>query len=153
MSAQPPTNLALMPPLPPANIDECNLTHAGTLSIHLCPDGRQLLVRNVYPPVQDLQPRVLLVVIIFVLCFIVGICGNSSVLTIIRGIVLERKNGVKSGGCGAGGNGHNSVAVRRRHPASDNAILYIAALCCVDFLMSLSLPPAIMVGRVERSCF
>ncbi|KAK6057601.1 hypothetical protein COOONC_04883 [Cooperia oncophora] len=30
----------------------------------------------------------------------------------------------------------------RRH--GDNAILYIAALCICDFLMSLSLPPAIL---------
>uniref|UniRef100_A0A914CUI9 G-protein coupled receptors family 1 profile domain-containing protein n=1 Tax=Acrobeloides nanus TaxID=290746 RepID=A0A914CUI9_9BILA len=82
-------------------------------------------IRNVYPPIQDLEPRVKYVVIIFVLCFIVGICGNSSVLTIIRGIVLVRK-----------------ARYPRRH--MDNAILYVAALCVVDFLMSLSLPPAIL---------
>uniref|UniRef100_A0A1I7YSP2 G_PROTEIN_RECEP_F1_2 domain-containing protein n=1 Tax=Steinernema glaseri TaxID=37863 RepID=A0A1I7YSP2_9BILA len=83
-------------------------------------------VRNVYPPLQELQPRVLLVVVFFVLCFIVGICGNSSILTIIRGLLLERK------------------VCRPGRRSTDNAILYIAALCIVDFLMSLSLPPAIL---------
>ncbi|KAK0398629.1 hypothetical protein QR680_002682 [Steinernema hermaphroditum] len=83
-------------------------------------------IRNVYPPLQELQPRVLLVVVFFVLCFIVGICGNSSILTIIRGLLLERK------------------ISRPGRRSTDNAILYIAALCIVDFLMSLSLPPAIL---------
>uniref|UniRef100_A0A915DQ30 G-protein coupled receptors family 1 profile domain-containing protein n=1 Tax=Ditylenchus dipsaci TaxID=166011 RepID=A0A915DQ30_9BILA len=50
-----------------------------------------------------------------------------SILTIIRGIVSERKS---------------SRSPHRKN--SDNAILYIAALCVVDFLMSLSLPPAIL---------
>ena len=70
----------------------------------------------------------MVVVVIFVLCFIIGICGNSSILTIIRGIMSDRKT-IRVGG-------------KRRE--SDNAILYIAALCIVDFLMSLSLPPAIL---------
>lgn len=80
---------------------------------------------------QEMQPKVLCVVIIFFLCFITGICGNASILTIIRGIMSERRN-VRHGG---------SMAKRRE---SDNAILYLAALCLVDFVMSLSLPPAIL---------
>ncbi|CAD5218999.1 unnamed protein product [Bursaphelenchus okinawaensis] len=102
---------------------DCHQTERGT---YLCQSGH-VYIHNVYPPIQELQPRVLFVVIIFVLCFIVGICGNSSILTIIRGIVSERKG---------------SRANCRRQ--SDNAILYIGALCVVDFLMSLSLPPAIL---------
>ncbi|VDM28686.1 unnamed protein product [Toxocara canis] len=87
----------------------------------------EVYVRNVYPPIQELQPKILAVVVIFVLCFIVGVCGNSSILTIIRGVILERRSSSRSG--------------RRQ---GEHAILYIAALCVVDFLMSLSLPPAII---------
>lgn len=77
---------------------------------------------------QELQPRILFVIAIFVLCFIVGVCGNSSILTIIRGVIVERRSSSRSG--------------RRQ---GEHTILYIAALCVVDFLMSLSLPPAILV--------
>ncbi|KAI1726618.1 7 transmembrane receptor (rhodopsin family) domain-containing protein [Ditylenchus destructor] len=107
------------------NLEECEITERGTY--RCSSSGQEFFVRNVYPPIQELQPRVLIVVIIFVLCFIVGICGNSSILTIIRGIISERK----------------SLRTPHRR-SSDNAILYIAALCVVDFLMSLSLPPAIL---------
>ncbi|KAK6014709.1 7 transmembrane receptor, partial [Ostertagia ostertagi] len=72
----------------------------------------------------ELQPKVLLVVVVFVLCFVVGVCGNSSILTLIRGVMADRR-----------------ARTRRQ---GDNAILYIAALCVCDFLMSLSLPPAIL---------
>uniref|UniRef100_A0A0M3HPA0 G_PROTEIN_RECEP_F1_2 domain-containing protein n=2 Tax=Ascaris TaxID=6251 RepID=A0A0M3HPA0_ASCLU len=87
----------------------------------------EIYVRNVYPPIQELQPRILFVIAIFVLCFIVGVCGNSSILTIIRGVIVERRSSSRSG--------------RRQ---GEHTILYIAALCVVDFLMSLSLPPAIL---------
>ncbi|KAL6738522.1 hypothetical protein Aduo_012064 [Ancylostoma duodenale] len=76
------------------------------------------------PPMRELQPKVLLVVVVFVLCFVVGVCGNSSILTLIRGVMADRR-----------------ARTRRQ---GDNAILYIAALCVCDFLMSLSLPPAIL---------
>ncbi|CAL2038628.1 unnamed protein product [Caenorhabditis brenneri] len=91
-----------------------------------CPNhtGGPVWVRNVYPPIQELQPKVLIVVVVFVLCFIVGVCGNSSIITIIRGVVEDRRKRMK------------------RH--GDNAILYIGALCVCDFVMSLSLPPAIL---------
>jgi hypothetical protein len=108
------------------NFDDCQKTDSET-TYRCPPDGKEVNVRNVYPPIQELQPRVLFVVIIFVLCFVVGICGNSSILTILRGIVSERK-------CAR-------TSHRRK---TDNAILYIGALCIVDFLMSLSLPPAIL---------
>ncbi|EYC10582.1 hypothetical protein Y032_0054g2442 [Ancylostoma ceylanicum] len=88
------------------------------------PPGVAYYVRNVYPPIQELQPKVLLVVVVFVLCFVVGVCGNSSILTLIRGVMADRR-----------------ARTRRQ---GDNAILYIAALCVVDFLISLSLPPAIL---------
>lgn len=88
------------------------------------PAGVSYYVRNVYPPIQELQPKVLLVVVVFVLCFVVGVCGNSSILTLIRGVMADRR-----------------ARTRRQ---GDNAILYIAALCVCDFLMSLSLPPAIL---------
>ncbi|KAI6206931.1 hypothetical protein M3Y94_00971500 [Aphelenchoides besseyi] len=107
------------------NLDECTRTDRTTL---LCQVGEEkVYVHNVYPPIQELQPGVLLVVVIFVLCFVVGICGNSSILTVIHGIMSERK----------------SLGARRRQ-SKDNAIYYICALCVVDFLMSLSLPPAIL---------
>uniref|UniRef100_A0A914Z9E9 G-protein coupled receptors family 1 profile domain-containing protein n=1 Tax=Panagrolaimus superbus TaxID=310955 RepID=A0A914Z9E9_9BILA len=112
-----------VPPI--TSLQECSDTGHGTL---ICAGySKEIFVRNVYPPIQELQSRVLFVVIIFVICFIVGICGNASVWTIIRGILNERKN---------------SRSLQRRN--RDNAILYIAALCVVDFLMSLSLPPAIL---------
>ncbi|XGW31436.1 hypothetical protein V3C99_009976 [Haemonchus contortus] len=88
------------------------------------PPGTVYYVRNVYPPIQELQPKVLLVVVVFVLCFVVGVCGNSSILTLIRGVMADRR--------------------ARSRRQGDNAILYIAALCVCDFLMSLSLPPAIL---------
>lgn len=111
-----------------ANLEDCSATGHGTFK---CLDfPKEIAIRNVYPPIQELQPRVLTVVIIFVICFIVGICGNASVWTIIRGILNERKS------C--------RVANRKNR---DNAILYILALCLVDFLMSLSLPPAILVSE------
>ncbi|PAV87221.1 hypothetical protein WR25_26207 [Diploscapter pachys] len=139
-----------MPSIP---VDKCQ---PYSDSLLYCPAGKdfseELWVRNVYPPIQmeamsskeaalcdvylhlmlnrfnphlaELQPRVTIVVGIFVLCFIIGICGNSSVLTIIRGVMRERRH--------------------RSKGAGDIAIFYIAALCVVDFLMSLSLAPAIM---------
>ncbi|CAI5448776.1 unnamed protein product [Caenorhabditis angaria] len=108
------------------NTDLCQTQPDGIL---FCPktaenDQGPFWVRNVYPPIQELQPKVLIVVVIFVLCFIVGVCGNSSIITIIRGVMEDRQKRMK------------------RH--GDNAILYIAALCVCDFLMSLSLPPAIL---------
>lgn len=115
------------------NFDECSATDRDTF---ICPQyEKELIIRNIYPPVSELQPHVLTVVIIFVICFIVGICGNASVWTIIRGILSERKT---------------SRSNHRRN--RDNAILYIAALCVVDFLMSLSLPPAILVRPLSYNC-
>ncbi|CAJ0928579.1 unnamed protein product, partial [Mesorhabditis belari] len=94
--------------------------------LYECEKGDELFyVRNVYPPIQEMQPRVLAVVIVFVLCFIVGICGNASVLTLLRSVYDRR---MKHYGARQG----------------DNAMLYIGALAICDFLMSLSLPPAIL---------
>uniref|UniRef100_A0A183BYS1 G_PROTEIN_RECEP_F1_2 domain-containing protein n=1 Tax=Globodera pallida TaxID=36090 RepID=A0A183BYS1_GLOPA len=109
--------------------DACTLTDRGT---HLCPGGEEFFVRNVYPPIQELQPRVLAVVVIFTLCLVVGVCGNASVLTLIYGIF--RGNQLA--------NARPPRSSTRR--SSDNTMLYIAALCVVDFLMSMSLPPAIL---------
>ncbi|EFP03852.1 hypothetical protein GCK72_011982 [Caenorhabditis remanei] len=105
------------------NASMCQEQHDGIL---YCPNHTSgpVWVRNVYPPIQELQPKVLIVVVVFVLCFIVGVCGNSSIITIIRGVVEDRRKRMK------------------RH--GDNAILYIGALCVCDFVMSLSLPPAIL---------
>uniref|UniRef100_A0A183BZ15 G_PROTEIN_RECEP_F1_2 domain-containing protein n=1 Tax=Globodera pallida TaxID=36090 RepID=A0A183BZ15_GLOPA len=111
--------------------DACTLTDRGT---HLCPGGEEFFVRNVYPPIQELQPRVLAVVVIFTLCLVVGVCGNASVLTLIYGIF--RGNQLA--------NARPPRSSTRR--SSDNTMLYIAALCVVDFLMSMSLPPAILVS-------
>jgi hypothetical protein len=124
------------------NLDGCTRTANG---YYVCEEGNQrIYVQNIYPPIQELQPKVLFVVAAFLLFFIVGICGNASILTIIRGdsktfqtnnlilgIVSERKN-ARVGG------------INKRRESADNAILYIGALCIVDFLMSLSLPPAIL---------
>jgi hypothetical protein len=101
--------------------------------------------KDVYPPVMEPQARVLVVVAAFLLCFIVGtvsnvicffcklqriagICGNSSVLTIIRYVVKRKRR----------------PQLDRRCSSTDYTILYIAALCVVDFIVSLSLPPAIV---------
>uniref|UniRef100_A0A914NIP3 G-protein coupled receptors family 1 profile domain-containing protein n=4 Tax=Meloidogyne TaxID=189290 RepID=A0A914NIP3_MELIC len=109
----------------------CTLTSRGT---RICPGGTEYFIRNVYPPIQELQPKVLAVVIIFTLCLVVGICGNASVLTLIYGMIkgIQPKNSSRTG--------HLPNSQR----STDNTILYIAALCVVDFLMSLSLPPAIL---------
>lgn len=110
---------------------ECSVS--PTRGTYVCPGGDEYFVRNVYPPIQELQPRVLAVVIIFTLCLVVGVCGNASVLTLIYGIV--------KGGPPTANRGALHPSVQR---STDNTILYIAALCVVDFLMSLSLPPAIL---------
>ncbi|CAJ0602224.1 unnamed protein product [Cylicocyclus nassatus] len=107
------------------DMDRCEYRSDNIL---YCPQddssGVAYYVRNVYPPIQELQPKVLLVIIVFVLCFVVGVCGNSSILTLIRSVMADRRS--------------------RARRQGDNAILYIAALCVCDFLMSLSLPPAIL---------
>lgn len=102
-------------------------------------DGNQteMVLYEVYPPVQEPQTRVLVVVTAFLACFVVGICGTSSVLTIIR-YVVKRK--------------------RRLHPdrrinATDYTILYVAALCVVDFIVSLSLPPSIIDNIIGTKKF
>uniref|UniRef100_A0A183CTV2 G_PROTEIN_RECEP_F1_2 domain-containing protein n=1 Tax=Globodera pallida TaxID=36090 RepID=A0A183CTV2_GLOPA len=91
--------------------DACTLTDRGT---HLCPGGEEFFVRNVYPPIQELQPRVLAVVVIFTLCLVVGVCGNASVLTLIYGIF--RGNQLA--------NARPPRSSTRR--SSDNTMLYIA---------------------------
>ncbi|KAL7079724.1 hypothetical protein ACQ4LE_001830 [Meloidogyne hapla] len=108
----------------------CTLTSRGT---RICPGGSEYFIRNVYPPIQELQPKVLAVVIIFTLCLVVGICGNASVLTLIYGMIkgIQPKNS-------------RAAHLPNSQRSTDNTILYIAALCVVDFLMSLSLPPAIL---------
>ncbi|KAL3098934.1 hypothetical protein niasHS_000922 [Heterodera schachtii] len=112
-------------------LEECTVTERGT---HLCPGGEEIFVRNVYPPIQELQPRVLAVVVIFTLCLVVGVCGNASVLTLIYGITRGNQLAASSA--------RPSKSSLRR--STDNTMLYIAALCVVDFLMSMSLPPAIL---------
>ncbi|CAI4227728.1 unnamed protein product [Auanema sp. JU1783] len=114
----------------PIQMDNCKGTNGyPTDGFQECiqANGEMYQVRSVYPPIQDLQPRVLVVVTVFILCFIVGVCGNASILTIIRGVMNERKR----------------ISDRSKR-SGDNAILYIAALCICDFLVSLSLPPAII---------
>uniref|UniRef100_A0A183BM27 G_PROTEIN_RECEP_F1_2 domain-containing protein n=1 Tax=Globodera pallida TaxID=36090 RepID=A0A183BM27_GLOPA len=109
--------------------DDCTLTDRGT---HLCPGGEEIFVRNVYPPIEELQPRVLAVVVISTLCLVGGMCGNASVLTLIYGIFPDNQ---------LANTRPPRLSTRR---SSDNTMLYIAALCVVDFLMSMSLPPAIL---------
>uniref|UniRef100_A0A1I7XA25 G_PROTEIN_RECEP_F1_2 domain-containing protein n=1 Tax=Heterorhabditis bacteriophora TaxID=37862 RepID=A0A1I7XA25_HETBA len=113
---------------PPIQIWEQNSTEIRRRCASSAPSNYLIVVyryrRKPWGIDIELQPKVLLVVVIFVMCFVVGICGNSSILTIIRGVMEDRRT--------------------RSRRSGDNAILYIAALCVCDFLMSLSLPPAIL---------
>uniref|UniRef100_A0A914UVN2 G-protein coupled receptors family 1 profile domain-containing protein n=1 Tax=Plectus sambesii TaxID=2011161 RepID=A0A914UVN2_9BILA len=117
---------------PTYNIDDSSLLlmtndNEACIDPAVCPEnfGANVTYRNVYPPVEAFKPQVLAVICAFFVCFVVGLCGNASVLTLICGFVRQRRG-------------------RPDKNQSDIVILYIAALCVVDFLMSLSLPPAIV---------
>ncbi|KAI3413208.1 hypothetical protein GPALN_010708 [Globodera pallida] len=107
--------------------DDCTLTDRGT---HLCPGGEEIFVRNVYPPIEELQPRVLAVVVISTLCLVGGMCGNASVLTLIYGIFPDNQ---------LANTRPPRLSTRR---SSDNTMLYIA-------LNQLRLPDQQRIGVVN----
>lgn len=71
---------------------------------------------------------VLIVAGIYLLCFIVGICGNASTLTLIFGF----------------GTPKTKSAPKLGQAAHDRFKVYVACLCFVDSLMLLSLPSTIV---------
>ncbi|GMT24314.1 hypothetical protein PFISCL1PPCAC_15611, partial [Pristionchus fissidentatus] len=83
----------------------------------------EYFVQKVFPPVIEQETRLVALAIVFIICFIVSLAGNVSVLTMIYGIL---KNFSRS----ASRNG-------------EHTIIYICALCVTDLFISLSLPTAI----------
>ncbi len=70
------------------------------------------------PPSQVFDKQILVVAGIYFFLFLTGICGNSSVIAMIVHITQTLKHQV----------------------SRENAFLYIIVLCCVDFMVLLSLP-------------
>uniref|UniRef100_A0A7E4V184 G_PROTEIN_RECEP_F1_2 domain-containing protein n=1 Tax=Panagrellus redivivus TaxID=6233 RepID=A0A7E4V184_PANRE len=68
---------------------------------------------------------------IYLVCFVVGICGNASTLTVIFGLGTPQSNRRKS-------------SVPSMSSTGDCFRIYVAALCIVDTLVLLSLPWAIV---------
>ncbi|KAK0398637.1 hypothetical protein QR680_002685 [Steinernema hermaphroditum] len=84
-----------------------------------------VLVREIYPAVSQPTAGIFVVVSVFLLCFIVGVCGTSSTITSIYGCgkpAFKRLNLCKKG---------------------SNTKLFVSALCFIDVIMLLSLPSAI----------
>ncbi|CAD5219674.1 unnamed protein product [Bursaphelenchus okinawaensis] len=79
-----------------------------------------------YPSLKEPDPGIFVVTGIFLVCFIVGICGNASTLTIILDMGTPKK--VK----------------KIRETPQDSFRVYVASLCVVDTLMLLSLPSTIV---------
>ncbi|GMS95693.1 hypothetical protein PENTCL1PPCAC_17868, partial [Pristionchus entomophagus] len=97
------------------SIFKCNFTHNESYF-------EEYFVQKVFPPVIEQEPRLLSLAILFILCFIVSLAGNVSVLTIIYGIIKNSSHGSARG---------------------DHTIIYISALCITDLFISISLPTAI----------
>uniref|UniRef100_A0A914WQ90 G-protein coupled receptors family 1 profile domain-containing protein n=1 Tax=Plectus sambesii TaxID=2011161 RepID=A0A914WQ90_9BILA len=87
-------------------------------------------IRKAYPPVEEPQERVMVVVFVFIVCFVVGIGGNACLLTTLRGFTNQTRRKHSSSGA--------------RGWSNDSAVVYIGALCVVDFITLLSLPPVIV---------
>uniref|UniRef100_A0A1I7YS76 G_PROTEIN_RECEP_F1_2 domain-containing protein n=1 Tax=Steinernema glaseri TaxID=37863 RepID=A0A1I7YS76_9BILA len=85
----------------------------------------EVLVREIYPAVSQPSAGIFVVVSVFLLCFIVGVCGTSSTATSIYGCgkpAFKRLNLCKKG---------------------SNTKLFVSTLCFIDTIMLLSLPSAI----------
>lgn len=81
-----------------------------------------------YPSLKEPAPWVFIVVGIYLVSFIVGMCGNASTLTLIFGFGMPRRRPIPKTG----------------HTAQDRFKVYVACLCFVDSLMLLSLPTTIV---------
>jgi hypothetical protein len=68
------------------------------------------------------------VVGIYLVSFIVGMCGNASTLTLIFGFGVPKQN----------------IAQKLGQTAQERFKVYVACLCFVDSLMLLSLPTTIV---------
>uniref|UniRef100_A0A0N5BC35 G_PROTEIN_RECEP_F1_2 domain-containing protein n=1 Tax=Strongyloides papillosus TaxID=174720 RepID=A0A0N5BC35_STREA len=86
----------------------------------------EINILNIYPHIPEIKSRFLINIGVFCFCFIVGICGNSSILTIIRSVISKRNPG------------------RLNRRQKDYAIFYIISLCVVDMIMLMSLPTCIL---------
>lgn len=84
-----------------------------------------------YPSLKEPQPYIFVIAGIFMTCFIVGICGNASTLTMILDIGIPKKARLRS----------------NKQNTHDNFRVYMASLCVVDTLMLLSLP----TSKFERT--
>ncbi|KAF8373042.1 hypothetical protein PRIPAC_79471, partial [Pristionchus pacificus] len=85
--------------------------------------SQEYYVHKVFPPVIEQEPRLVSLAIVFILCFIVSLAGNVSILTMIYGIIK------------------NNRACASRN--GEHTIIYICALCITDLFISISLPTAI----------
>uniref|UniRef100_A0A0N4Z9L5 G_PROTEIN_RECEP_F1_2 domain-containing protein n=1 Tax=Parastrongyloides trichosuri TaxID=131310 RepID=A0A0N4Z9L5_PARTI len=86
----------------------------------------QVNLLNIYPHIPEIKSRFLINIAIFCFCFILGICGNSSILTIIRSVLSKRTSN------------------RQNKRQKDYAFYYIISLCVVDMVMLMSLPTCIL---------
>jgi hypothetical protein len=84
-----------------------------------------------YPSLKNPDTAVFTVASIYLICFVIGICGNASTLTVIFGLGTPQGNRRKS-------------SVSTMSSTSDCFRIYVAALCIVDTLVLLSLPWAIV---------
>jgi hypothetical protein len=80
-----------------------------------------------YPSLKNPDTAVFTVASIYLICFVIGICGNASTLTVIFGLGTPQGNRRKS-------------SVSTMSSTSDCFRIYVAALCIVDTLVLLSLP-------------
>lgn len=86
----------------------------------------EINILNIYPHIPEMKSRFLINITIYSFCFILGICGNSSILTIIKSIISKRHSG------------------RLNRRQKDYAFFYIISLCVVDMVMLMSLPTCIL---------
>ena len=80
-----------------------------------------------YPTLKEPDTAVFTVASIYLVCFVVGICGNASTLTVIFGLGNPSTNRRKS-------------SLSTATSTGDCFRIYVAALCIVDTLVLLSLP-------------
>uniref|UniRef100_A0AC35U044 G_PROTEIN_RECEP_F1_2 domain-containing protein n=1 Tax=Rhabditophanes sp. KR3021 TaxID=114890 RepID=A0AC35U044_9BILA len=95
-------------------------------------------VFEIYPSWREPMNTAYIVAVIYLICFIVGLCGNTSMLTMIW-TSNKLTNNIQ----------HSSVVMKRRRSSvgcrngGDNVRIYVIALCIIDTIMLLSLPSTI----------
>ncbi|KAI6175883.1 G-PROTEIN-RECEP-F1-2 domain-containing protein [Aphelenchoides bicaudatus] len=86
-------------------------------------------ITEAYPSLKEPTSLINFVASIYLFCFVIGICGNASTLTLIFGFGQRHKTAPKLG-----------------QATHDRFKVYVASLCFTDILMLLSLPSDIRKG-------